>query len=89
MGALCFWLRDFWLPMIVGGTIFPMGAGITHLADLMAHGNLAPNNTGAILHADFLMPLARIGHYVWLARTGEQTSPAQTDLAGASSGKLD
>ncbi len=76
VGALCFFRRDFWLPVIIAGTIFSVGAGITHLMDIAHSGNFAPNNAGAILYADFLIPIMRIALYAYVRPNTAQIAPA-------------
>jgi len=39
---------------------FLIGAGLIHIKEIMANGNLAPGNAGPILVTDFLTPLAVI-----------------------------
>lgn len=57
LGLLCTRIRgDFWLATAVGWSVFLVGAGITHVIDLVAHDNFAPNNTGPVLYGDFLKP---------------------------------
>ncbi len=43
------------------------GAGVGHIRDIVATGNLAPGNAGPILFTDFLTPIA-IFVLLWLAR---------------------
>jgi hypothetical protein len=58
LGVLSVRLRgDFWLATSIGWGIFLMGAGVTHLVDLVAHGNDAPSNTGPVLYSDFIKPV--------------------------------
>jgi hypothetical protein len=57
LGLLCVRHRgDFWLATAIGWSVFLVGAGLTHVIDLVTHGNTAPNNTGPVLYGDFLMP---------------------------------
>lgn len=60
LGALTFFRRDFWLPYIIVSTVMAWGAGIVHLTEIFAGGNLAGNNAGPILYADLLIPVLRI-----------------------------
>jgi hypothetical protein len=50
------------------------GAGIGHIRDIVAAGNLAPGNAGPILFTDFLTPIA-IVILIYLAR-GSKPGPA-------------
>jgi hypothetical protein len=74
LGAATFWRRDFWLPFLVASTILGWGAGFTHVLDIVATGNAAPNNAGPILYADFLMPLARIVLYILYRRSSRSNA---------------
>jgi hypothetical protein len=60
---------------------FLVGAGIGHVRDIIAAGNLAPGNAGPILFTDLLTPLA-IAVLLWLSRSrGEETraEPSRRD----------
>ena len=62
------WFRDsFWLAAVVAGSIFYFGAGIGHVYEVVARGNLAPNNAGMVLVYDLGLPLALILMYAGLA----------------------
>ena len=80
VGAATFWRKDFWLPFIVVSTIMGWGAGFTHVRDMIDTGNVAANNAGPVLYADFLMPLVRILLYV-LYRRGSRGSAVMTQAA--------
>lgn len=64
IGFLGFWNKDFWLPFIIAKLGFAWTAGVTHVVDIMQHGNFAVNNAGPILYWDFLMPVALLALYV-------------------------
>ena len=65
IGFLCFWRREFWLPTVIARSIFSLGAGVTHVVDLIERGNFAPGNAGPILYVDFLVPMILIA-LTWL-----------------------
>ncbi len=78
LGLLCLRLRgDFWLATAIGWGVFLVGAGITHVIDLVAHANSAPNNTGPVLFGDFIKPAillaAVLVHRRLVARAGPGT----------------
>ena len=52
--------RGFEARLAVGiaAACFLLGAGIGHIRDILAMGNLAPGNAGPILFTDFLTPIA-------------------------------
>lgn len=64
IGFLVFFRRDFMLPYVIAASIFGLGAGITHVVDIVQHANFAPGNAGPILYADFISPALRIGLYL-------------------------
>jgi hypothetical protein len=74
LGLLCARFRgDFWLATCVGWGVFLVGAGVTHVVDLVAHGNDAPSNTGPVLYGDFIKPallLAAVLAHRRLSRKG-------------------
>lgn len=65
---LVFFRRDFILPAIIAGGILGVGAGITHVIDLLGRGNFAPFNAGPTLYMDFIGPALRVGLYIVYAR---------------------
>lgn len=69
LGFMVFFRRDFMLPYVIAASIFGIGAGITHIVDIMQSANFAPGNAGPILYADFFAPLLRIGLYIAYARS--------------------
>ena len=64
IGFLVFFRRDFMLPYVIAASIFGIGAGVTHIVDIVQHANFAPGNAGPILYADFISPVLRIGLYL-------------------------
>ncbi len=69
LGFMVFFRRDFMLPYVVAASIFGIGAGVTHIVDILQFANFAPGNAGPILYADFFAPLLRIGLYIAYARS--------------------
>lgn len=67
VGFACFWRYDFWLAMVIAKSVFLWGAGMTHVRDSLASGNMASNNAGPILVWDFALPIALVTLYI-LAR---------------------
>jgi len=61
---MCFWRRDFYFPAVIAKSVFAGGAGIIHLLDLFATGNVSLGNAGAILYWDLIRPFLFIGFYV-------------------------
>lgn len=82
LGLLCLWRRDdFWLATGIGYSVFLGGAAYGHLREMVIHENFAPNNVGAVLLADVVMPIALLAilcvYYVAKARgEGGPASPA-------------
>jgi len=75
LGFMGFWRRDFWLPYVIAKTAFLWIAGITHVADLLEHQNLATGNAGLTLYLDFIWPLVFV-LLLWLTtRYGKPAPP--------------
>lgn len=61
------------LAAIVGPGCFLAGAGVGHLRDIAATGNLAPGSAGSVLYTDFLTPIVGLALW-WLRYRGAGTS---------------
>ena len=58
LGVLCLKFRDnFWLATIMGGGLFLFAAGLGHVYEFVAHGDISPNNIGGVLWVDLLYPV--------------------------------
>jgi hypothetical protein len=58
VGILCLKFRDhFWLATIIGGGLFMFGAGIGHVYEFIANGDVSHNNIGGVLWVDLLFPI--------------------------------
>lgn len=58
LGLMCIKFRDgFWTATVVGYGVFLEGAAFGHVREILAAGNWAQNNTGAVLFADILVPI--------------------------------
>ena len=65
VGILCLKYRDhFWLATIIGGGLFLFGAGLGHVYEFIAHGDVSPNNIGGVLWVDLLFPILLAGLYL-------------------------
>ena len=63
---------DFRLATAIVVACFLIGAGVGHVREIVATGNLSPGNAGPILFTDFLTPIAILG-LLWLnGRAAEQ-----------------
>lgn len=68
-GLLCLKFRDdFWTAVIIGFGIFSVSAGLGHVYELVVHGNIAPNNAGAVMYIDILYPLFLGALLIWYRR---------------------
>jgi len=56
----------------IAASCFLVGAGIGHVHDIVAYGNLTPGNAGPILVADFLTPMAVLALLIASARRPRQ-----------------
>lgn len=64
LSFLCIWRNDdFWLATILGSSVWLIGDGIGHLADMLLNGNYAPGNVGVPLYTDFIVPLFLLALY--------------------------
>lgn len=59
---------------------FLIGAGLIHIKEIMANGNLAPGNAGPILVTDFLTPLAVLAMLSLTSKVLRPKSPATNAL---------
>ena len=58
LGILCIWYRGtFWLATIIGLSIWLVGDGIGHLADLYYNHNTSWGNIGLPLYTDIIVPV--------------------------------
>lgn len=65
LGILCIWRADdFWLATIIGISIWLVGDGIGHIADMILHDNFSPGNVGVPLYTDIIVPFALIILYI-------------------------
>lgn len=64
---------------LAAGT-FLLGAGVVHIKDIVAAGNLAPGNAGPILFTDFLTPIALLVLLYLLRAAGRPKSAATLAL---------
>jgi hypothetical protein len=78
VGLLCLKYKDgFWTAMVVGSGLFSFSAGLGHVWELVAHGNTAPNNAGAVMYMDMLYPLFLAMLLIWYRKkcTAGEASP--------------
>ena len=59
---------------------FLIGAGVIHIVDIVAQGNLAPGNAGPILVTDFLTPVVILVLLVFASEKFRPKSPATLAL---------
>lgn len=74
--------RGFEARLAVGivAACFLIGAGIIHIVDIVAQGNLAPGNAGPILVTDFLTPVVILVLLVFASEKFRPKSPATLAL---------
>jgi hypothetical protein len=69
LGLLCLKFRDqFWLATIIGAGLFLFCAGVGHLYQFVAFGDVSPNNIGGVLWVDLLYPLFLGALYLFYRR---------------------
>ena len=58
LGILCIWLRgNFWYATIIGYSILALGAAYGHIVQIIVNQDYAPDNAGAVLYYDILLPV--------------------------------
>lgn len=68
-GLLCLKFReDFWTAVIIGFGIFSVSAGIGHVYELVVHGDISPNNAGAVMYIDLFYPIILAALLIWYRR---------------------
>jgi len=72
-GFIGFWKRSFWLPYIIARTSFLLGAGVTHIIHIAAHGNFSPSNAGVVLYWDFIFPVILIALFIFYKKDEKKT----------------
>lgn len=82
LGFLGFWRKDMWLPFLVAKFAFSWTAGVTHVIDVLQHGNLAVNNAGPIVYWDFLAPIGLLA-LVLLQRDPDRRGTIERPLRSA------
>jgi len=83
-GVVAFPRRAGWTAKLVANipsAVFMFGAGIVHLVDIIATGNMAFGNAGPIFWSDFYLPIATVVVVVLAAREARR---ATASAAGVS-----
>jgi hypothetical protein len=61
LGLLCIWLRgNFWEATVIMSSISLLGDAYGHIYELVVNHDYAPNNTGALLAMDIVVPVTAI-----------------------------
>lgn len=68
------------LAVAIAAACFLIGAGIGHVRDIVAQGNLAPGNAGPIMVTDFLTPIAILVLLAFASEKWRPKSPATVAL---------
>jgi hypothetical protein len=65
LGIACAFVRgNFWLAAVVAFTVQWWGAAVVHVKDIIVAHNYTPNNAGATLWFDVILPMVLIGMFV-------------------------
>lgn len=81
LGILCIWMKDeFWLATIIGISIWLIGDGIGHIADMVLHDNNTPGNVGVPLYTDIIVPVALIILYMIYQKLKKQQNVLSTPI---------
>ena len=84
IGFLCIWFRgNFWLAVLIAAAIALWGDAYGHLHQEAVNDNHDPDNTGAVLYYDILVPLIGLVLYALLTRakggrSAERAAPQST-----------
>ena len=71
LGILCYWLRDnFWTATVVATSVFLIGAAVGHIQQIIVAHNYHPNNAGAALYNDIVIPVLLIALLVYQRYAG-------------------
>ncbi len=58
LGILCFWFRDnFWMATVIAASVWFLGDAVGHVQQIIVADNYSPNNAGAALYNDIVVPL--------------------------------
>ena len=72
LGILCYWIRaNFWVATVIAFSVWWLGAAAVHIKDMVVSANYAPNNAGATVYMDILVPLILIALLTYYARAGK------------------
>lgn len=86
LAILCIWFRDrFVLATVIALSIMYLGDAYGHIHQEAIHDNHDPDNTGAVLYLDILLPLVAIGLYA-LRERALRLAPARAGAASPSPG---
>lgn len=78
LGILCYWLRsDFWTATVIGASVWLLGNAAGHIEQIIVAQNYQPNNAGAALYSDIVVPLVIIALLVCHRYAGEGREPAR------------
>jgi Family of unknown function (DUF6790) len=61
LGLLCIWLREgFWVATTIGNSVWLWGDAVGHIREIIVNHDYAPNNAGAALYSDLILPAALV-----------------------------
>jgi hypothetical protein len=66
LGIICYWLRDnFWTATVIATSVWLLGDAIGHIQQIIVAHNYSPNNAGAALYNDIVVPLILLAVLVY------------------------
>jgi len=70
LGLLCLKFRSmgFWTATVIAFGIFSIGAGLGHVYELVAHGDVSINNAGPVMYMDLFYPVLLAVLLFWYYR---------------------
>ncbi len=83
LGILCLWKEgSFWTAVVIGVTVWLWGDAIGHIREIVVAHNYAPNNAGAALYSDLLLPAVLIALFAVSRPAAKQCSQASAGHDG-------
>ena len=77
LGILCYWFRsNFWTATIIAVSVSLLGFAVGHIQQIIVAHNYHPNNAGAALYNDILIPVILIALFVYQNYSTRRRTPA-------------
>jgi hypothetical protein len=79
LGILCYWIRDnFWTATVIATSVWLLGDAVGHVQQIVVAHNYSPNNAGAALYNDIVIPLILLALLVYYRYApGDERQPSR------------